>query len=160
MLLPFLLFSKPGFGWSLAPVGELLPSGGAYGALGASFVFSPWVNRHVGDIEAELQFAPVSPYLEAVNLKLSSPLFWLIKNPFRFIFSNSVYWAPKLALGAQYRMPNDWAVYMSIAPLSFQDNEYVYEFLSPYVLYDFENNRWGWGAYIMKFAYFFGGTDD
>lgn len=159
LLLVSPLFANIGMGWSVAPVGELVPDGSAFGALGIMFSLSPWVERHIGDLEVEVLLAPVDPFLDGINIKATTPIFCLLKNPFSFIFSNAVYWAPKIAIGTQYRMPNKWMLYMALSPFSFQDNEYVYDFLSPYVIYDIEENKWGWGAYIMRFSYFFGGTN-
>ncbi len=101
--------------------------------------------------------SPVSPFFNGVNIKISSPLFLTIKHPFSFIFPNTVYWSPRLTVGTQYRMDNEWNLYLSLAPLSFQDTSYIYEFFSPYALYNANENSWGYGAYIMKFTVFLGG---
>ena len=145
-------------GYSLSMVGEKSPVDSAFGALSISALFSPWSETHVGDIEVEALLSPVSPFFNGVNMKISSPLFLTIHHPFAFIFPNTVYWAPRLTFGAQYRMEDEWNLYMGFAPLSFQDTGYNYEFLSPYALYNVKENKWGYGAYIMRFTVFLGGN--
>lgn len=144
-------------GYSMSMVGEHSPLDDNFGALSISALFSPWAETHVADIEAEVLLSPVKPFFNGVNLKVSSPIFLLLKHPFNFMFPNTVFWAPRLSVGAQYRMNTEWNLYFSLAPFSFQDTKFVYEFLSPYALYNFKENKWGYGAYIMKFSVFFGG---
>lgn len=146
------------FGYSLSMVGEKSPIDTPFGALSASMVFSPWKETHVLDFEGEVLLSPVDPYFNGVNMKVSSPIFLSRYNPFSFMFPNSVYWSPRLSLGAQYRMDSEWNLYLGISPLSFQDTGYIYEFFSPYALYNISDNSWGYGMYIMRFSVFFGGA--
>ena len=157
-ILLFPLFANVSFGYSLSLVGEQSTKGEAFGAISIASVFSPWNETHVGDVEVEALLSPVAPFFNEVNMKISSPLFLTTSHPFSFIFANAVLWTPRLAFGAQYRLESEWSIYMSFAPLSFQDTGYIYEFLSPYALYNPSQNKWGYGAYIMKFTAFLGGN--
>lgn len=155
VLLP--LGAKVQGGYTIAPVGEHSPLSNNFGAIGFSAILSPWAETHVGDMEIEVLLSPVAPFFNGVNMKVSSPLFLLLNHPFDFIFPNAVYWAPRLSIGAQYRMDTEWNLYLSLSPLSFQDTNYIYEFLSPFALYNIKENKWGYGAYIMRFTVFLGG---
>lgn len=150
------VFATVQFGYSLAPVGEHSPLGDNFGALSISASLSPWAETRVGDMEVEVLLSPVSPFFNGVNMKVSSPLFLTVKHPFSFMFPNPVYWAPRISVGAQYRMETEWSLYASLSPFTFQDTRYIYEFMSPYVLYNFEENKWGYGAYILRFTVFLG----
>ncbi len=158
LLLMFPLFSSVQAGYSFSVTGEHSPLDDNFGALSLSFNFSPWADTHVGDMEAEVLLSPVSPFFNGARIKLSSPLMLLMKHPFAFMFPNTVYWAPRLTFGCEYRMQNEWNLYLSLAPFSFQDTGYIYEFLSPYALYNIQENKWGYGAYIMRFTVFLGGN--
>lgn len=143
-------------GYSLAPVGEHSPLGDDFGALSMAVSFSPWAETRVGDMEVELLLSPVAPFFNGINMKISSPLFLTVRHPFGFMFPNPVYWAPRVSVGAQYRMDTEWNLYASFSPFTFQDTRYIYEFLSPYMLYNFNENKWGYGAYILRFTVFLG----
>ncbi len=149
-------FAAPGFGYSIAPLGEESADKNGFGALAISASFSPSVGTHVLDLDAEVMLSYTSPYFNGLKLRASSPLFWTERHIFSFLFPNPVYWAPKVAAGAEYRMPDQWALYFSLSPLSFFDTSFSYEFFAPYGLYDFSRRSWGWGMYIMRFSVFFG----
>lgn len=151
LMLP--VFSSVAFGYSFAPVGQMAPSKVASGSLSLAFLFSPWSEKHIADVEVETLLAPVDPYF-ILNMKLSATIFQTTKHPFNFMFPNKVYWAPKVLVGAQYMIASSWYLYCSISPFSFYDTHYNYEFLSPYILYDFSNEKLGYGAYIMRFTVF------
>ena len=148
------LFAAPSFGYSLAPVGAMTATGN-YGGLTISAIFSPSKELHTGDISVSVDLSPVTPFFEGVKMNVSTPLFILLDHPFPWIFSNQVLWAPTLMAGAQYRLKNDWSLLFGIAPFTFQDTHFVYEFLSPYAIYSFTSEKWGWGMYVMRFSYFF-----
>ena len=151
------LSANPGFGYSLAPVGERSTDGSEFGALAMSVSFSPYVELHLFDMDAEVMLSYTSPFFNGVKIRLSSPVFKTEKHPFNFMFPNSVSWAPKISAGAEYRMSDEWALYFSLSPFSFFDTGFGYEFFSPYGLYDFKRQSWGWGIYIMRFSVYFGG---
>lgn len=142
-------------GYTIAPVGEKPANGDSFGAMSFSYILSPTEDRHIGDIEAEALLSIEAPYLMGVNLKVSSPLFATVNHPFGFLFANATLWAPKLSAGVQYRINDGVDLYLGLAPFNFQDTSFVYEFLSPYALYDLEDKSWGYGAYVMRFIYFF-----
>lgn len=143
------------FGYSIAPVGERSPFGDSYGAVSLSCIASPSKDSHIGDIEAEAKISFRSPVFQSLGLRVSAPLFLTAKNPFSFLFANATLYSVKASLGAQYNTDGGFSLYMSISPFNFQDTSYVYEFLSPYALYDIKDGEWGYGAYIMRFIYFF-----
>lgn len=156
-VLAFPLYASVAFGYSIAPVGEKSPLGDSFGALNTSFVLSSWKEKHIADIELGVNLSLVDPFFNGVDIKVSSPIFLSRYNPFSFIFPNSVYWSPRLSVGAEYRLDDEWNLYLSLAPLSFQDTGYIYEFFSPYALYNIDENSWGYGLYIMRFTVFLGG---
>ena len=154
LMLSLPVFASPSFGYSLAPVGAATPTG-HYGGLTISAIFSPAKELHTGDISVSVDLSPVSPFFEGVTMSVSSPLFILLNHPFPWIFSNQVLWAPTMMAGAQYRLGNEWSIVFGLSPFTFQDTHFVYEFLSPYALYSFTSEKWGWGMYVMRFSYFF-----
>ena len=148
--------AAPSFGYSLSPVGVSFPSS-SYGALSLSAVLAPTGDVHAGDITLSVDLSPVKPFFEGVSLLISMPVFRLLDHPFDWAFTNSVIWAPSISAGVQYRLGNEWNVLMGFSPLSFQDTAFIYEFLSPFAAYSYsgEDSGWGWGMYVMRFAYFF-----
>ena len=151
----FSLGSSPALGYSLAPVGQSGPRE-TYGAVNAALFLSMDRESHAGDFEVSVDLSPYGRVFQALNLRVSTPFFAVTEHPFNVLFPNTVLWAPKLSLGAQYRIPDEWNVCIGLAPLSFQDTNYVFEFFSPYVLYSVADSRWGWGMYVLRFSYFFG----
>lgn len=156
-LLSFSLFAKAGFGYSIAPFGESAADKEDFFALSTSLIFTPNLEHHIGDIEADVALSYTKPYFNGVKLKVSSPVFVLKNHPFNFLFPNSVLWAPKVSVGGEYRMDKDLALYFSLSPLAFFDTEFSYEFFTPFGLYDFDRKEFGWGMYIMRFSVYFGG---
>ena len=143
------------FGYSIAPVGEKSPSGDSFGAMSISFLVSPLGESRVGTVEVEALLAATDDIFEGVNLKISSPIFSSLENPFGFLFANATLWSPKASVGTQYRVGEGWDIYMGIAPFNFQDTDFVYEFLSPYATYNVSTGSWGYGAYVMRFISFY-----
>lgn len=148
------IFSSVSFGYSLAPVGAMTPTGN-YGALTISAVFSPYKETHIGDIELSADISPVYPFFEGARAKLSTPVFMLLDHPFEWAFSNPIIWSPLLSVGAEYRLMNEWSITMGLSPFAFQSTHFIYEFLSPYAIYSITSDKWGWGMYVVKFSYFF-----
>lgn len=148
------LAASPAFGYSLAPVGVVTPSG-SYGGLSISAIFAPYDEAHAGDIAVTVDLSPVKPFFEGVSMTFSSPVFRLLRHPFSWVFTNSVLWAPVFTAGVQYRLGNEWNMIVGFAPLAFQDTHFVYEFFSPFAIYSIEADEWGWGCYILRFSYFF-----
>lgn len=151
------LFGGVGIGYSIAPFGEVAADNSEFYALSSSFIFSPSLKNHIGEIEADVALSYTAPFFNGLKLKLSSPLFILKNHPFDFLFPNDVLWAPKLSLGAEYRMKRDIALFAALSPFAFFDTDFAYEFFSPFVLYDFNQKNLGLGMYIMKFSVYFGG---
>ena len=148
------LAASPTFGYSLAPVGAVTPSG-SYGGLSISAIFAPYDEAHAGDIAVTVDLSPVKPFFEGVSMTFSSPVFRLLEHPFSWAFTNSVVWAPVFTAGVQYRLGNEWNMLVGFAPLAFQDTHFVYELLSPYILWSISDGTLGWGLYVMRFSYFF-----
>ena len=148
------LAASPSFGYSLAPVGVVTPSG-SYGGLSISAIFAPYDEAHAGDIAVTVDLSPVKPFFEGVSMTFSSPVFRLLEHPFSWAFTNSVVWAPVFTAGVQYRLGNEWNMLVGFAPLAFQDTHFVYEFFSPFAIYSIKADEWGWGCYILRFSYFF-----
>ena len=148
------LFSAPAVGYSLAPVGEMGEE--TYGALNIALFFSLDRDSHAGDMEISVDLSPYGKVFQGVNARISTPVFATTDHPFNVLFPNAMMWAPKLSVGALFRMPSDWAVTVGLSPFSFYDTNYVFEFLSPYVLYSITCNKWGWGMHVVRFSYFFG----
>ena len=142
-------------GYAIAPVGQKSPSGEVFGAIGISGFINPLGELHAADVEGEILLAMESPAFKGFSIKLSSPLFTTPDHPFGAVFSNTALWAPKLSVGVQYLRGENADLYLGFAPFNFQDTIFVYEFMSPYALYDFESKKWGYGAYIMRFISFF-----
>ena len=157
MALVLPLSAVPGFGYSISPVGERSADGAEFGALAISLSVSPYMELHLFDMDAEVLLSYTSPFFNGARLRLSAPLFKTEKHPFNFMFPNAVSWAPRISAGAEYRMPDEWSLYFSLSPFSFFDTGFGYEFFSPYGLYDFRRQSWGWGIYIMRFSVYFGG---
>ena len=143
------------FGYSIAPLGEKSPVGDTFGAMSFSLLASPFGENRVCTVEAETLLALTDDVLECINIKVSSPIFSSLGNPFNFLFANATLWSPKATIGTQYRIEDGWSLYMGLAPLNFQDTDFVYEFLSPYALYDVSRGRWGYGMYVMRFISFY-----
>ncbi len=155
MIAAFPALSSPAIGYSLAPVGELSPNE-PYGALNIALFFSPDREIHAGDVEMSVDLSPYGHVFQAANLRISTPVFATTDHPFNVLFPNTMLWAPKVSLGGQYRMPDEWNILLGIAPFSFQDTNFVFEFFSPYALYSITEDSWGWGMYVLRFSYFFG----
>ncbi len=150
----FQLHSSPSFGYSLSPLGASTPSG-SYGGLSASLILSPDKDLHIGDIRVQVDLSPTKPFFEGVSAWASSPVFSLLDHPFGWAFSNPVLWTPTLSAGIQYRLGGEWSIVGGFAPLAFQDTHFVYELLSPYILWSISDGTLGWGLYVMRFSYFF-----
>ncbi len=142
-------------GYSIALVGQKSPLKDSFGAMSFSLLASPFGENRVCTIEAEALLALTDDILESVNIKVSSPIFSSLGNPFNFLFANTTLWSPKATLGTQYGIEDGWSLYMGISPLNFQDTDFVYEFLSPYALYDVSSGCWGYGMYVMRFISFY-----
>lgn len=149
------LFSKPAFGYSIAPVGEM-GSNGSFGAFNIALMFTLERNVHAGEFEISVDLSPYGKVFQGVDMKVSTPLFAITDHPFNVLFPNTMMWAPRLSAGALFRMPDEWAVAIGLSPFAFHDANYVFEFLSPYVLYSITEDKWGWGMYVVRFSYFFG----
>ena len=154
LLASFNLHSAPAFGYSLAPVGVVTPSG-SYGGLTASFIFSPYPDVHAGDIRIGVDLSAVYPFFESASLLMSMPVFSTPENPFSWAFMNPVLWTPSISLGVQYRLHNEWNMILGLSPLAFRDSHFIYEALSPFALYSILSGEWGWGIYVFRFSYFF-----
>ena len=146
--------AAPSFGYSLSPLGASTPSG-SYGGLSASLILSPDKDLHIGDIRVQVDLSPTKPFFEGVSAWASSPVFSLLDHPFGWAFSNPVLWTPTLSAGIQYRLGGEWSIVGGFAPLAFQDTHFVYELLSPYILWSISDGTLGWGLYVMRFSYFF-----
>ena len=146
--------AAPSVGYSLAPVGSYMPSR-SYGALTVSVIFSPDRDMHVGDIEIAADISPVHPFFEGALLRLSTPMFQTTEHAFGWMFPNTMLWAPSVNAGVRYRLYDEWDVIAGIAPFLFRDNQFSYEFFSPYVSYSVTEESWGWGMYVLRFSYFF-----
>ena len=147
--------AKPAVGYSIAPVGEM-GANGSFGALNLAFMVSMESSVHAGDIELSVDLSPYGKVFQGADLRVSTPLFAVTDHPFNVLFPNTMLWAPKVSLGGQYRMPDEWNILLGIAPFSFQDTNFVFEFFSPYALYSITEDSWGWGMYVLRFSYFFG----
>ena len=154
LLSAFNIFSSASFGYSLAPVGAMTPTGN-YGALTISAIFSPYKETHIGDMELAIDLSPVYPFFESARARIQSPVFLLLHHPFSWMFHNSVIWSPLLSFGAEYRLRNEWSITMGLSPFAFQNTHFIYEFFSPYAIYSITSDKWGWEMYIMRFSYFF-----
>ena len=93
LLSAFNIFSSASFGYSLAPVGAMTPTGN-YGALTISAIFSPYKETHIGDMELAIDLSPVYPFFESARARIQSPVFMLLHHPFSWMFHNSVIWSP------------------------------------------------------------------
>ena len=113
------------------------------------------VDLHIGDIRVQVDLSPTKPFFEGVSAWASSPVFSLLDHPFGWAFSNPVLWTPTLSAGIQYRLGGEWSIVGGFAPLAFQDTHFVYELLSPYILWSISDGTLGWGLYVMRFSYFF-----
>ena len=147
--------AKPAVGYSIAPVGEM-GANGAFGALNLAFMVSMESSVHAGDIELSVNLSTYGRVFQGADLRVSTPLFAVTDHPFNALFPNTMMWAPKLSVGALFRMPDDWNVTIGLSPFAFHDTDYVFEFFSPYILYSITHDKWGWGMYVVRFSYFFG----
>ena len=150
------LFASPAFGYSIAPVGER-DGDSSYGGLALSFSFSPSREKHIADMDAEVHLSLSDPYFNGVLLRLSSPLFLTTDHVFGNMFPNKVCWGIRLSAGIQYRLRDRFNLILGVSPLWFADTDFTYEFFSPYAVYSFADSKWGFGMYILRFSYFFGG---
>ena len=151
----FFLSAEPAVGYSLAPVGEM-NAAGSFGALNIALMFSMDRDVHAGDIELSVDISPYGRVFQGVDMRISTPLFAITDHPFNVLFPNVMMWAPRVSVGTLFRMPDDWCMTAGISPFAFHDTNYVFEFLSPYVLYSITDDKWGWGMYVVRFSYFFG----
>lgn len=156
LILSVSLFAGVGGGYSLYPVGERVGDE-SFGGAGVSAFFSPTGIKNIGKMEVAALFAMKSPFFRGVDAKISTPVFQSVDHPFNYVFSNKVLWQPTIAIGAQYRVGNEWRWSLSLSPFVFQDMSFTYEILSPYVSFD-KDWKLGWGLTIMKFSAFFGGV--
>ncbi len=150
-------FASVGFGYSVAPVGQReIDIDDSFCAISLAGLFSIDIDHHYLDMELDVLLSPVHPFFNGINLLFSCNPFELKNHPFKFIFSNPVLWSPKITAGVQYRLGSEYNLVLGLSPLLFLDPKYMYEFFSPYAIYNWEENKWGYGIYIMKFSFFWG----
>ena len=155
LILPCTLYAVS-FGYSLAPVGQFSGSE-PYGGLTAAAILS-FNSDHAGDIELSADFTPYGTFFESARIQVSLPMLLIHDHVFNALFPNPVVWSPRIGMGFQYRMGNEFNLVVGISPFAFHDKAYSFEFFSPYVLYEVLKQQWGWGIYVMKFSCFFGGA--
>ena len=154
LLLVFSLYAGIGGGYSVSPIGENFGDE-HFGGAAISGYFSPTGLRNIGKVEADVLLSMKSPVFRGVNLTLSTPIYQTVDHPFNYVFSNRVLWQPTIGVAVQYSNNNNSRATDELSPFAFQNAEFMYEILSPYVSFDFKGN-YGWGITIMKFSASFG----